>query len=285
MSLAFALAPLTSFVILFAMFAPLERLFPARPGQPILRPRFGTDLAFYLGQYWVFGLVATWGLSHVAALLAPVQPKDVAAWVGARPLVVQAAIALLCGDLFVYWFHRACHHFDWLWRFHAVHHSSEHLDWLAAHREHPVDGLGTQLAINLPGMLLGLPFEAMGPAYVFRGVWAIFVHSNTRLPLGPLKWVIGSPALHHYHHRRDAREVYNYANLAPYLDLLFGTHHLPEGETEDYAIGIEGRWPRGYLAQLAYPLVLFLPEAARLRVHRLVTVGDPRPPSEAPVLR
>lgn len=279
------LAPLVSFVVLFAMFAPLEHLFPARPGQAVLRPRLGTDVAFYLGQYWVFGIAATWTLSRFAAVMTPLRPAALHDWIAAQPLVLQAAVALLCGDLFVYWFHRACHHFDFLWRFHAVHHSSEHLDWLAAHREHPVDGIGTQIAINLPGIMLGLPFEAMGPAYVFRGTWAIFVHSNTRLPLGPLKWILGSPALHHYHHKRDARDVANYANLAPYLDLVFGTHHLPEGETEDYPLGLTDPWPRGYLAQLAYPFLLCLPARARRWICGPPAASDRHPGSEAAVLR
>jgi sterol desaturase/sphingolipid hydroxylase (fatty acid hydroxylase superfamily) len=162
-------------------------------------------------------------------------------------------IALVLGDVIVYWFHRACHTFDFLWRFHAVHHSVEELDWLAAHREHPLDGMATQLCLNLPGIVLGLPFEALGALIALRGLWAIFIHSNVRLPVGPLRYFLGAPELHHWHHARVERTTHNFANVAPWIDVVFGTYHRPEGE-ESYPLGLVEHWPRGYLAQLWHPL-------------------------------
>jgi sterol desaturase/sphingolipid hydroxylase (fatty acid hydroxylase superfamily) len=239
----------TSLVLLVLVFVPLERVFPARPGQPARRPELGIDLAFYLGQYLVFAGVAVTVLGSVHATLLPL---SLGTWSGGLPLWTQVALALVLGDLLTYWFHRACHRFAALWRFHAVHHSSEHLDWLAAHREHPLDGVMTQLCINLPGMLLGLPFAALGGLIVFRGLWAIFIHSNVRVPLGPLRWLLGAPELHHWHHARVPTTRHNFANLAPYLDLLFGTYHNPRGP-ETYPLGLTEPWPRRYLAQLARP--------------------------------
>ena len=78
------------------------------------------------------------------------------------------------------------------------------------------------------------------------------MHSNVKLPLGPLRWVLGSPELHHWHHARRERTEHNFANLAPWLDWLFGTHHLPRGE-ESYALGVAERHPVGYLGQLVWP--------------------------------
>ena len=37
----------------------------------------------------------------------------------------------------------------------------------------------------------------------FRGLWAIFIHANVRLPIGPLRMLIGAPELHHWHHSRE----------------------------------------------------------------------------------
>jgi sterol desaturase/sphingolipid hydroxylase (fatty acid hydroxylase superfamily) len=142
-----------------------------------------------------------------------------------------------------------------LWRFHAVHHSAEHLDWMAAHREHPLDGIVTQILLNLPGIVLGLSFEALGAVVVIRGFWAVFIHSNVRLPVGPLRYVLGAPEVHHWHHLRTERTVHNFANLAPYLDLLFGTYHCPTGP-ETFPLGIPEPWPRRYLAQLVRPFLV-----------------------------
>jgi hypothetical protein len=55
-----------SFFVLFAIFRPLEKCFPAKEGQRLLRPEWFTDLAFFLGQYLLWtGLVfaATVGLA------------------------------------------------------------------------------------------------------------------------------------------------------------------------------------------------------------------------------
>jgi sterol desaturase/sphingolipid hydroxylase (fatty acid hydroxylase superfamily) len=174
----------------------------------------------------------------------------------------------------IYWFHRACHRYDLLWRFHAVHHSSETLDWLAAFREHPLDGLATQLLLNLPGIVLGLPFEVMGGVVVLRGLWAIFIHSNVRLPLGPLRWILGAPELHHWHHLKTARTEHNFANLAPWVDVVFGTHHRPEAP-ETHPLGLVEPWPSGYAAQLVRPFVASV-EALGVSAHPCTTEDSPR---------
>src|SRR5947209_2874048 len=40
-----------SFIFLCIVFWPLERAFPARPGQRFIRPAWFTDLCFFGGQY------------------------------------------------------------------------------------------------------------------------------------------------------------------------------------------------------------------------------------------
>ena len=237
-----------SLIILAAMFMPLERAFPARVGQPILRPAVWVDVCFFLGQYWLFA-------SFAVALMDGVQwgilPEIT--WMAARSPLLQLVVAVVLGDLVVYWLHRAFHQFSWLWRFHAVHHSATELDWMAAFREHPVDGMVTQLVINLPAMLLGVRTELLAYAFVFRGAWAIFVHCNVRVPLGPLRVLFGAPELHRWHHARVQRTAHNFANLAPYLDRLFGTYHCPPGD--DYALGLVDPGPRSYLGLLLRPLL------------------------------
>jgi len=237
----------TSVAVLALMFGPLERAWPARP-QPALRPEWGIDLTFLLGQYLLWNAVALWLLERCAALADGWRPAAV--W--AQPTWLVALEAVLLGDLAVYWFHRACHAVPLLWRFHAVHHSAEHLDWVAAHREHPLDGIATQLVVNAPAFLLGFSPAALSAFIIFRGLWAIFIHSNVRLPLGPLKWLFGAPELHHWHHAALPHTRHNFGNLAPWTDLLFGTHYCPP-DPERYPLGLVTPWPRGYLQQLLAP--------------------------------
>jgi sterol desaturase/sphingolipid hydroxylase (fatty acid hydroxylase superfamily) len=244
-------AAAASFVVLALAFVPLERALPARRAQPILRAAVTVDLCFFLGQYLLWTGLAVAVLSFVQRALASVLPSGGLGAALALPPPARVILAVVLGDVCVYWFHRACHRFELLWRFHAVHHSSEHLDWLAAHREHPVDGVLTQLFQNLPAFLLGVPAPAVAAIAAFRGMWAVFVHSNARVPLGPLRTLLGAPELHRWHHARVPRTEHNFANLAPWLDVVFGTHHLPNEEA--YPLGVDEPSPRGYFALLVQP--------------------------------
>lgn len=253
------LAALASFVVLALAFVPLERAFPARPTQRVLRAGLLVDACFFLGQYVAWTGIAVSLLVWVRSIVDASIGAPVALALSGVPLAVRGAAAIVLGDVAVYWFHRACHRFPLLFRFHAVHHSARELDWLAAHREHPLDGIATQLLQNLPAIAIGFPIELLASVAAFRGMWAIFVHSNTRIALGPLRWVLGAPELHHWHHARVGRTEHNFANLAPWLDLVFGTHHAPLGP-ETYPLGLDEPWPEGYVAQLVHP---FVPTTAR----------------------
>jgi len=248
-----------SFGLLALAFWPLERSFPARSGQRLFRPAWGVDLAFFLGQYLVWGPLVVLSLTALQELLRPGALAWLRTGVSLQPMWLQVVEAVVLADLCVYGWHRLCHQVDWLWRFHAVHHSAEHLDWLAAHREHPLDGLTTQLVCNLPAFLLGIPLAPLAMVVAFRSMWGAFIHSNVRLPLGPLGFLFGAPELHHWHHARVEQTRHNFANLAPYMDWLFGTYHRPVGE-ERWRLGLTEPFPRGYLGQLLSPLrALVLP--------------------------
>lgn len=250
-----------SLVLLCVIFIPLEKAFPARAPQKSWRPGVVTDGLFLAGQYLCFVAAATAVLQWMQPWTLHVVPDALRAAFALLPFWVQAVVVVVAADVAVYWGHRAQHSIDFLWRFHAVHHSAEHLDWVAAHREHPVDGLITMALVNLPAFVLGFPIEGIAAYLVVRGMWSIFIHSNVRLPLGPLGLLFGDPALHHWHHAKSERMTHNYANVAPYLDVLFGTHHRPIDD-EDYALGLRERWPTGYVAQLWWPLVRPTPRAA-----------------------
>lgn len=246
------LTTLGSLALLALAFLPLERAFPARTAQRVLRPGLAVDLCFFAGQYLLWSAISLSLLLASRGLLAAAVSGSARAWIATWPFWAQAVVAVGLGDLLVYGFHRACHASPLLWRFHAVHHSSEHLDFVAAHREHPIDGIVTQLCVNLPAFVMGFPIHQIAAFLAARGMWAVFIHSNVRLPLGPLRWLFGAPELHHWHHARVERTRHNFSNLAPWVDVLFGTYHRPEGP-ETYPLGLVEAWPKGYVAQLFHP--------------------------------
>src|SRR4051812_31805641 len=251
--LALAISAGLSFVFLVVVFRPLELAFPAKPGQKFFRPAWFTDLCFFLGQYLLWSGLVLFALAFFARWLTGIVPVDFRAAVAAQPVWVQMVEVVLLSDFFVYWGHRLQHRSAFLWRFHSVHHSAQHLDWLAAHREHPLDTIYTVGLINLPAFVLGFPLETLAGSIAFRGIWAIYIHSNVRLPIGPLRALVGAPELHHWHHDRD-RDAGNYANISPLMDLLFGTYRCPDHEPERF--GIHQPTPTTYLGFMVKP---FLP--------------------------
>jgi sterol desaturase/sphingolipid hydroxylase (fatty acid hydroxylase superfamily) len=261
-----------SFFLLAIVFVPLERAFPAKK-QRFFRPAWWADLCFFLGQYLLWSAAVLFLLAHFADYLDTIIPGSFRNAVASQPWPLQAVEVILLSDLFVYWGHRLQHNVPFLWRFHSVHHSAEHLDWLAAHREHPLDTVYTMGLINLPPFILGFPLHTLAGLIAFRGLWAIYIHSNVRLPIGPLRWFIGAPELHHWHHDKD-RFSGNYANISPLMDLLFGTYQCPDHEPASF--GLHEPAPSNYLAHLLLPL---LPRSLQAR---FLLPGPVPPPSPSP---
>lgn len=234
------------------IFVPMEKVFPAKFGQKIFRKYWLLDLCFFLGQYFLWSGLVVLALGYFGNWLDGVLPYDFRNTVSTQPLWLQAIEVVFLSDLLIYWAHRLQHNVDFLWRFHKVHHSSEHMDWLAAHREHPLDTIYTVGIINLPALVLGFPLEAIAGLIAFRGIWAIYIHSNVRLPIGPLRILIGAPELHHWHHDLD-RRAGNYANISPLMDIMFGTYNCPDHEPEKF--GIEEELPKNYVGQMLEPVL------------------------------
>lgn len=229
----------------------MERIFPAQKGQAFFRKAWLLDVCYFLGQYLFWGGIVYFVLSYFVDWLTGIVPSSFRATVKSQPIWLQAVEVIIFSDFLIYWGHRFQHTVPFLWRFHKVHHSAERLDWLAAHREHPLDSIYTVGLINLPMFIVGFPMEVIAGVIAFRGIWAIYIHSNVRLPLGPLKKIIGSPELHHWHHHLD-KDTGNYANISPLMDLMFGTYVCPDHEPE--AVGIREEFPKNYVGQMLEPI-------------------------------
>lgn len=257
-----------SLLFLALVFIPMEKVFPAKQKQKILRPNWLLDFCFLLGQYLLWSGLVLWILSFFSDYLSMIVSQNFRKYIQSQSYWLQAILVLLLSDFIIYWGHRLQHKVEFLWRFHKVHHSAEHLDWLAAHREHPIDSIYTIGLINLPAFILGFPLETLAGVIAFRGIWAIYIHSNVRLPIGPLRILIGAPELHHWHHDLD-RDAGNYANISPIMDLIFGTYVCPAKEPENF--GIKEKFPKNYLGQLVYPL---LPENLINRIDKSFDVKN-----------
>ncbi|MBS1611127.1 MAG: sterol desaturase family protein [Bacteroidetes bacterium] len=241
-----------SLFFLSLVFIPMEKVFPAKINQKVFRAHWILDLSYFLGQYLFWNGLVLKILGYFEKWLNTLISSGFRITVAEQPLWLQAIEVLALSDLLIYWGHRLQHKIDFLWRFHKVHHSAETLDWLAAHREHPLDSIYTVGLINLPALVLGFDLNSIAMIVAFRGIWAIYIHSNVRLPLGPLRILIGAPELHHWHHDLE-RDRGNYANISPLMDILFGTYVCPDKEPDQF--GIKENFPKNYLSQMIYPLL------------------------------
>lgn len=235
-----------------ALFVPLERLWPLRPQQPTFRPEWWTDLAWFASSALLVQATAFAVLTPGNTLSAALP----AAWrhgVGALPLPLQFAGIVLVADLAQYWIHRACHRVPWLWRFHAIHHGAATMDWLAGSRLHLVDALLTRALVYAAIALAGFDLAVVAAYLVFVAAQATFVHANVAWRLGWLERWLVTPRFHHWHHA-DAPPDVNFAVHLPWLDRLFGTHHLPGARwPQRYGLADGAPAPRGFWRQLVAP--------------------------------
>ena len=199
-----------------------------------------------LGYFYLNGLVPTLFMAVPLALIASgVRALTPAAWhdaVTGLPLWASIGIGLIVAELGSYWAHRWAHRSPTLWRFHAIHHTPEHIDWLINTRAHPIDIVFTRLGGLVPLYLLGLDGggsdRGMVPVIIvlIGTVWSFFLHANIRWRFGPLEQLVATPAFHHWHHTNDDHRDHNFAATLPIVDRLFGTLYLPDHFPERYGI-------------------------------------------------
>jgi len=244
--------------LLVAVFVPLEQLCALHPAK-IWRKQIGVDLAWYFINSLLPAAVISVPLALMARSLHVLNPGGFYTAVAIWPLWLRLILMLIVNDIGAYWGHRALHASPFLWRFHAIHHSAEHLDWLVNTRAHPFDMVFTRLSGLAPVYLLGLA-QTTGPKIdsavafvtIFGTIWTFFLHSNIRVRLGPLEWVISSPAFHHWHHTNDEHRDRNFSFVFPIIDRIFGTAWLPERWPSVY--GIDAKVPSTLAGQFFEPL-------------------------------
>ena len=252
-------------VLLVVLLVPLERLYPVRP-QPIFRRGWLSDGVYYYLSSLLPNRLLALPLSVLAMGILGMGPWTLHPWVSAWPLWARFAGALVVGEVGFYWGHRLMHQHEWLWRFHAVHHSAARLDWLVNTRAHPVDLVFTRLCGYVPIYVLGfarpsadtLDWVPLLVALV-GAMWGYFIHANVRWRFGWLEHVISTPGFHHWHHQNEGprHRHKNYAPLLPWVDRLFGTFHLDRASWPEI-YGIDEPFEHGLVGQLVRP---FLPSA------------------------
>jgi sterol desaturase/sphingolipid hydroxylase (fatty acid hydroxylase superfamily) len=252
---AFIVPTLCSYLLL----ATLERLVP-------YRARWGRavgDVRVDLGHLVVSGGITLQTLQPLMLYIAVVLGGWLSAafgatlWPSGWPLLAQLVMALIVGEFFLYWVHRLGHEWDFLWRFHAVHHSAPRLYFLNAVRFHPVDLAISNFAPFVPLIALGAGPDVMALFALVSAVHGIFQHANLPMRLGPLNWFFSMAELHRWHHSQSMDEANtNFGQNLIVWDIVYGTRFHPRDRTppEDIGIGSMPDFPMDYWGQLVSPV-------------------------------
>lgn len=239
------------------VFLTIEKLFPRYENQPILRPEWDVDLFYFVFNHIAISAILIFGNHHASHLEWAVSDSMQEA-MRSMPILVQSILIILCADFVLYWEHRMYHEFSIIWPIHAVHHSVEHMDWLAGSRDHLIQVFSERAMVMCPLYLLGADEAAMNFYVSFAALQAVLIHTNLKFSFGPLRHIIVTPQFHHWHHSSEKPAIdTNYSAHTVLFDKLFGTYHMPN-ELWPAEFGTTKRVPRTVVAQTLYPVTELL---------------------------
>lgn len=257
------LYPASLFLISLLVFG-LERAFPWRKEQKVLRPGIGWDLVHlvfnghYLGVLLAlianrFVLPVVDGSLRAAGLHDALYRNEAQAW----PVWVQVPVALLAIDLMHFGVHNLLHRVPFLWEVHKVHHSVRdgQMDFIVAFRFSWLEIVTYKTLLYLPMAWLGFGYVALMTHAVFGTLIGHLNHANLKLDYGPLRYLLNNPRMHLWHHAlaSERGKPVNFGITFSCWDYLFGT-----AETHDEppaALGFPGveNFPRTFVGQELWP--------------------------------
>ncbi|MGD0493194.1 MAG: sterol desaturase family protein [Steroidobacteraceae bacterium] len=245
---------LLDILLMTLIFSPIEVLWPAYREQSVFRTGWLTDIVYFLSTHLPIQITTFLILLPATQLSSVLNIPALTNAVGHLPWLVQFFLAVLVADLAEYFIHRAFHKIPFMWRFHAIHHSSKSLDWIAGSRSHIVDDVAVRGFILIP-MMCVFSHNMLVAYLFFVNIHATWAHCN----FGPtIKWLepfLIQPRYHHWHHTSQPEAIdKNFAIHFPWIDKIFGTHYLPEDKWPDnYGLHNE-KIPAGFWGQTVYPL-------------------------------
>lgn len=230
----------------------LERLAPFRSSWAEDHGDLAADTLHAIVN-WIALSGAAWALHALGRPPSALWPVDWPDW-------AQLLLAGAVFDLGLYLMHRASHRIAWLWRLHAIHHSSERLYWLNGERRHPLSALALAAPSLIAVSLLGVPAMVTSAWLALLAIHLAFQHANIDYRVGPLRYVIAAAQTHRQHHRREYGGLQvNFGEFFILWDIALGTFDKAPFQDSEH-VGLDDEVvPSNYVAQMRWPFL------ARLR--------------------
>jgi sterol desaturase/sphingolipid hydroxylase (fatty acid hydroxylase superfamily) len=235
------------------VFVPVERLLGVKD-QSIFRFEWRLDLFYFFISTLLVQMLVFLTLVPSLTILKHTDLSGIRGWIASQPVVLQVVEIMFLTDLVQYWLHRLFHRVPFLWKFHALHHSAQVMDWLATARFHLVEIVIQRSLTVIPMYVLGFGAPALYAYLIIVFFLSSGLHANIRLNLDFLhNWIV-IPRFHHWHHaiEKEAIDV-NFAAHFPLLDRVFRTYYLPAEGRWPSGYGIAGPVPSGFFRQFLYP--------------------------------
>ncbi len=242
------------------VFFALELAAPWRKDQKKFRKDFWLDLFYMFFNFFLFSLVIFSAASDVAVtafngLMQSIGVTNlVAIEVVSWPAWVQLLVLFVLRDLIHWNVHRLLHRVPWLWEFHKVHHSVKEMGFAAHLRFHWMENVVYNALQYIPLAMIGFSIDDYFIAYTLALAIGHFNHSNIRIPLGPLRFILNNPQMHIWHHAARWPNDYPYGiNFGLSLsvwDYLFRTAAIPH-DGKDIDLGFPGSedFPTRFVSQ------------------------------------
>ena len=237
----------------------LEIAFPWRKNQKFIRKDFWLDAFYMFFNFFIFAIIleSVYILFETYFTAHGFPMNKIALFSELSPTWLIIVVFFVLSD-FVQWFtHLLLHRYNFLWRFHKVHHSVQEMGFSAHLRYHWMENI---LYKPLKTLALMLVIGAQPEHAFFVHFFSITIghlnHANVRITWGPLKYVFNNSVMHLYHHAKelpvDRVKGVNFAISLSIWDYIFKKNYIPQDKDGGYDLGFEGieNYPKGFFGQL-----------------------------------
>ena len=220
-------------LILFFLLLVVEKYFPYRKfSKEDLKASFATNTGAFLVNNIVMSILSLSSLVLVASNYAHYGLLG-----GMTDGPLKWILSFVLFDFAVYVWHYLGHKYEFLWRFHKIHHSDKSYHVTTGLRFHVFDQAMEVFVKCFCVILFGVPASIVVVCELVRMFFVLFHHGNFTFP--GEKWIsylIITPHLHRTHHSTMRKEHdSNYGIVLSIWDLMFGTRK----EIEPASIGLE----------------------------------------------
>lgn len=199
-------------------------------------------------------LVIFSGILGISDYITSVSSPSDTVWPRNLPIALQVVMVCIIAEFMLYWVHRITHLYDFLWRFHSIHHSVIKLWVINTGRFHFMDSLMKISAVMLVLIVLGTPMEVLQWFIMITAYIGVMTHCNVDMRSGFLSYIFNTPEVHRWHHSRNPEEGNNnYGENIVLWDHLFGTYFRPLDKQPPVNIGIDDTMPASFMHQVLYP--------------------------------